>query len=176
MKISSVLAAGIRLIALMLFVRSILFLPSLLTLALETAKESETRPYVSIWGLNVISSVALACLLFFIAGRLARMLAPGEENVDFNQFGDTVVARAVFVLAVRIMGAFFVASSVPEIIGYVVGGFASRFSAFRFEIARHFFPGLISLLVGFYFLSGGRILLRFITSTEGKVASGNPSA
>jgi hypothetical protein len=167
MKSEYVVALVLRILGLLLAFQAVMFLPYLI-MTFSGALSEDPAIWSHIWpqviGLSL--SLAAAYLLFMHGGWLARCVVPEDEQLDF---GDMPLENAdtipLFRLLLRVVGAFALAWSVPELAGQ---GFAS-IKVYRFssdQVWTQLVPGLLKFVIGLYLLRGGDHLIRFAYSVD----------
>ncbi len=159
MSTRAALCTGIRLLAVVLGVRAIVYVPPLV-LTLLTLARREGQSYIALsLGLAFTLSVAAALLLFKYADGVAGAVVSSDERIETKGWDDPSVQRGIFQLAVRVIGAACVAWAVPRIAGQAAGELIVYWPQWL-HLTRQVLPGLVGLAVGVYLLKGGDILVR----------------
>ncbi len=165
MSTRAALCTGIRLVAVVLGVRAIVYVPSLVLTLLTFAGREDQWPYHLSLGLAFTLSVAAALLLFKYADRVAGAVVSSDERIETRDWHDPSVQRGIFQLAVRIIGAACVAWAVPRMAGQASRGLI-YYSEQWYYVTHEVLPGLVGLAVGVYLLKGGGILVRLAYGPE----------
>lgn len=175
MKARTLLSIGVRLLALVLVVRSVVYIPTFVWLCAAFSQEEGISAFVASGGLAFVVIIAVAILFWCGADALAAGLVPADEAVDLAPWEDAAAHRRLFRLALRIVGAASVAWSVPEIAGQSARGFTWHSDGW-WHLAT-ILGGVIRLAVGIYLLMGGALLVRMAYGRDlsPEVAEHSPS-
>ncbi|NOX97717.1 MAG: hypothetical protein GXO98_06655 [Nitrospirae bacterium] len=165
MKSTTALSLGMRLVALVLGVRAIVYLPTFGWTLRRLADEPKQLPFAVSMGMAIALSLAAAWLLFRFADRLATRFISSDDEIGLKGYDDPSVRREVFQLALRIIGAVCIAFSIPQFVGQGIVRIVT-YSSFQMQLWLHLVPGIISFCIGVYFLKGGELLVRIAYGRE----------
>jgi uncharacterized membrane protein len=104
----------------------------------------------------LVAVVAVVVFLFTLADRIAARLAGAEQTVDVSRAQDPAVARGLFLLVVRGMGLYVVATGLTSL-AYVAAWVIMTDKLTARVIGVWLFTPIATLLVGVHMLRGGRI-------------------
>lgn len=175
MKARTLLSIGLRLLGVVLALRTIVYVPVLVGIVISLSLGREDLPVVLPAQWPLVASVAVAfvltlaaaVVLLVYADALAAKFVPPDEDIDLKGWDAPSVGRTLFPLALKVVGAVCVAFAIPQIAGQGIKGIVSYWPAWG-HVVEHTLPGLISFAIGIYLLKGGPLFVRLAYGRRGR--------
>ncbi len=159
MKASAILSLSMRLIALLLGIHAIVYVPMIgWSMAQLLSHEPSQWPNIASQASAFILSLVAACLLFRYADPLTAKFVSSDEEIDIRGLNDLSKSQDMFQFALKVIGAVCVAFSIPQIVGQGIMRIMLN-PSFQMQLWSYIVPGYILLGVGVYLLKDGRFLM-----------------
>ena len=167
MKSEYLMALIFRILGLLLGLQAVAFIPGIMLATSEPFSiGSPTWPFVMPQVLGLVLCLPAAFVLFRYGRWLAKLVVDEDEHLELAGVAvETADTLPVFHLLLRVVGAFVVAWSVPELAGH---GFA-HVMVYQLggpQIWTQIAPGVVKLAIGVYLLKGGTHLVRFAYGSQ----------
>ena len=167
MKSEYVMALIFRILGLLLGLQAVAFIPGIMLATSEPfSGGSPTWPLVMTQVLGLVLCLPVAFVLFRYGRWLANLVVGEDEHLELAGVAvETADTLPVFRLLLRVVGAFVVAWSVPELAGHGFGH-VMLYQMSGPQIWTQIAPGVVKLAIGVYLLKGGTHLVRFAYGSQ----------